>query len=241
MLQHVKCTVFFHYLHYPDRIFKLLMLLTFAHAGNLHDNQVKCERVRQSVCTQERKKNTGPRSQIICTHKKEVTAATMWVTAQLNIWEQSKFHLPSDMFLHIDPPRGIFFFSVDHSRVNSTIWVRMKCFWMQPKQEEESAARQTEQLNHYYLKWQVLWWNLQRLCFRGGGVNLYSVSTVSSCASLPPSSNNPCCMASFSCLVWRLTNTNECKSMHASDQRLLLCGVLRGARKKLHLIEKKQH
>lgn len=36
----------------------------------------------------------------------------------------------------------------------------------------------------------------------------------------------------FSCLVRRLTHTNECKSMHASDQRLLLWSHERNSQEK---------
>lgn len=131
------------------------------------------------------------------------------------------------VFAHQSTPRDVCL-----CRANCTTCVLMVS--MQDKEERNTQKGQMEQLYHDYFEMTA------RRNFR----LLLSVAEAwTSTASLQwqPfllhmfNSLAPCLRVQtaivarplFSCLVWRLTKTNECKSMHASDQRLLLCGVMR--------------
>lgn len=121
----------------------------------------------------------------------------------------------------------MFFFTAQHSEANCT--KRVNSLHATQEAENTHTARRNNwiiifQMTRLQCRWNLwllpsiekAWTSIVPLQWQPSPYVPFSVS-------LPQSSNNHCSMASFSRLVRRLTKTNECKSMHASDQRRLLC------------------
>ena len=126
-------------------------------------------------------------------------------------------------------PQGYFSLLSTQEQIVAHGWI-LAC----DTKRKEYTDGQMEQLYHYYVKWQVYSGDETFGSFfpYRGGVNLDSGSLLHMCVSLARCLKVQTIVVArplFSCSVRRLTKTNECKSMHASDQRLLLCGVTRGA------------
>lgn len=148
--------------------------------------------------------------------KAGITAKTRWVTASLNFKKQKK-NIPfayRRVLTHQSTLRDVF--SAEQ------IILHELAFMVSIKDKKERTPTQSNIIN-IVNNMLTPWMKTLNPPFRGG-CQLQKCLWRRSTLRVPSSSSNHCSLASFSSLVRRLTITNECKSMHASDW--LLCGVI---------------